>query len=253
MNLATYIAMDFWRNFRNAGNTFFIVVLPAILFLFFGVNMDNTDLAVGHGNVSAWIMIGMATYGAITATTALAGSAAVEIQQGWGRQLALTALPHGGFVLAKTLIALGMAVLPVAVLNVLALVTTAQMPPLTWLASAALTLLGSVPFALYGLAVGLLFRSDAAVGAASGVVVVLAFFGNAFNPMAGVLLDIGRFTPMYGPVALARYPLMEGEIVGTSGPVGTDPLWGILLNVVAWSIVFALACLLLQRRRTARQ
>ncbi|WP_044496398.1 ABC transporter permease [Nesterenkonia massiliensis] len=252
MNLMAFILMDFWRNFRNFGNTFFIVVLPTALYLFFGVYNDWSEFDVGNGNASAWIMIGMAVYGAITATTALAGSAAVEIQTGWGRQLSLTAMPHGAFVLAKSVIALMMAVLPVVVLNVIAYFTVAQMPAGVWVATIGLTVIAALPFALYGLAVGLLFRSDAAVGAASGVLVIFGFLGNAFMPLEGVLLDIGRFTPMYGSAALARYPLTEGTIVGTTGFVGTDPLWAVLLNVVVWSLVFAAACFALQRRRTSR-
>lgn len=252
MNLVAFIFMDFWRNFRNFGNTFFIVVLPTAMYLFFGVYNDWSEFDAGNGNVSAWIMIGMAVYGAITATTALAGSAAVEIQTGWGRQLSLTAMPHGAFVLAKSVIALMMAVLPVVVLNVIAYFTVAQMPAGVWVATIGLTVIAALPFALYGLAVGLLFRSDAAVGAASGVLVIFGFLGNAFMPLEGVLLDIGRFTPMYGSAALARYPLTEGAIVGTTGFVGTDPLWAVLLNVVVWSLVFAAACFALQRRRTSR-
>jgi len=253
MSIATYIVMDLWRNFRNFGNTFFVVVLPTLLYLFFGVYNEWSEFPIGNGNVSAWIMIGMATYGAITATTALAGSAAVELQQGWGRQLSLTAMPYGAFVIAKALIALAMATLPVIVLNVVAYFTAAEMPLGTWIAAAGLTLVAALPFAFYGLAVGLLFRSDAAIGAASGVLVVFAFLGNVFMPLGGVLLDIGKFTPMYGSAALARYPLTDGQIASMDGTVGTDPLWMILLNVGAWSAVFALACLGLQSRRTSRQ
>ena len=253
MSISTYILMDFWRNFRNFGNTFFILVLPTALYLFFGVYNDWSDFPAGNGNVSAWIMIGMAAYGAIIATTALAGSAAVEIQQGWGRQLSLTGMPHSLFVVAKSVIALAMATLPVIVLNIVAYYTTADMPAITWLAAAGLTLVAAVPFALYGLAVGLLFRSDAAIGAASGILVVFGFLGNAFMPLEGVLLDIGRFTPMYGSAALARYPLTAGTVIGTMGPTGEDSLWMILANVLAWSAVFAVACLALQRRRTVHR
>ena len=253
MSIATYILMDFWRNFRNFGNTFFVVVLPTLLYLFFGVYNDWSDFPAGNGNVSAWIMIGMAVYGAIVATTALAGSAAVELQQGWGRALSLTAMPHGTFVMAKSVIALAMATLPVIVLNLVAYFTTADMAVGTWLASAGLTLVAALPFAFYGLAVGLLFRTDAAIGAASGILVVFGFLGNAFMPLEGVLLEIGRFTPMYGSAALARYPLTEGTIVGTMGPGGTDPLWAILLNVLGWAAAFLAACLALQSRRTTRQ
>lgn len=84
MSITTYIAMDFWRNLRNFGNSFFIIVLPTALFLFFGVSTDWNDamLPNGTGNVSAYTMVGIAVYGAATATTSLAGSAAVELQQG---------------------------------------------------------------------------------------------------------------------------------------------------------------------------
>lgn len=253
MSLTRYIAMDFRRNFRNFGNTFFILVLPTALFLFFGVSMESPELSAGNGNVSAWTMIAMGSYGAAMATTALAGSAAVELQQGWGRQLALTAMPHGGYVLAKTIIALLMAVLPVLLLNATGFVTAADMPAGVWVGTALLTILGALPFAIYGLAVGLSLRSDAAVGAASGVLVIFGFLGNAFTPLDGLLLDIGRFTPMYGTVALARYPLTEGTVVTMDGLGDSDPLWMILLNVGAWSLIFVTACLLLQRRRTSRR
>ena len=254
MNIITYIRMDFWRNFRNFGNTFFVVGLPTALFIFFGVNMEWSDAPVNDGNVSSWIMIAMAVYGAATATTALAGSAAVELQQGWGRQLALTAMPHGMFVVAKAVIALSMAVLPVLVLFLVGFFTTSDMPWSTWILTGVLAVVGSLPFAIYGLAIGLSFRSDAAVGAASGILVIFGFLGNAFFPLEGTLLDVGRLTPMYGPVALARYPLTEGELFGTMGALGvSDPLWMILLNILAWSAVFGTACLLLRRRVTARR
>lgn len=253
MRLTTYIAMDFWRNLRNAGNSFFVIVLPTALFLFFGASMDWSDGPVKDGNVSAWIMIGIACYGAAMATASLAGAAAVELQQGWGRQLSLTAMPPGAFVGAKTAVSLVMAALPVIVLNLAGVLTIADMPLGTWLAAAGLTVLGAAPFALYGLAIGLTFRSDAAVGTASGILVIFSFLGNGFMPLDGVLLDIGRLTPMYGLVALARYPLTDGMLVGMAGPGGSDPLWMVLANVLAWTLIFGALCLLAQRRRTRRQ
>ncbi|NDK30909.1 ABC transporter permease [Nesterenkonia haasae] len=257
MNIMTYIAMDFWRNLRNFGNSFFIIVLPTALFLFFGVSTDWNDamLPNGTGNVSAYTMVGIAVYGAATATTSLAGSAAVELQQGWGRQLALTSMSHGMFIAAKSIIALVMAAFPVVLIYLVGLFTITQMTPGRWFSTAMLTVLASVPFALYGLMIGLAFRSDAAVGAASGALVIFGFLGNNFFPLEGILLEIGRFTPMYGMTALARYPLTDGQIVATgdSGMVGSDPLWILLISITVWSAVFAIGCILLQSRRTARR
>ena len=64
---------------------FFIVGLPAFMYLVFGLGSDD---AVGSGNVAMYVMISMAAYGAVTATTSVAGSAAIEQTMGWGRQLA---------------------------------------------------------------------------------------------------------------------------------------------------------------------
>ena len=116
-------------------------------------------------------------------------------------------------------------------------------------------LLGAAMFSFFGLLAGLLFRSEGAVGAASGSLVILAFLGNLFFPLEGVLLDIARFTPLYGLVALARYPLTDGylaSLTGTGEPPH-DELWVPILNIGAWAIVFVVATILISRRGRARQ
>ena len=108
-------------------------------------------------------------------------------------------------------------------------------------------------FALYGLAAGLIFRSDAAVGAASGCLVVLGFFGNVFMPLSGGLLEVARFTPVYGIVGLVRYPVTEGTVATMDGTLQTDSVWLLLANTVAWALVFGAAALLAARKATARR
>jgi ABC-2 type transport system permease protein len=49
------------------------------------------------------------------------------------------------------------------------------------------------------------------------------------------MLDIARFTPLYGFVALSRWPLTEGTL--TTGQ--TDLLWIVVLNVLVWVAIFA--------------
>lgn len=91
-----YAAHDLRRNVRMVENTFFIVVLPAVLYVMFTALGDFSDLRVGHGNAGGYNMISMAVYGAVTATTSIAGSAAVEQARGWGRQIGLTPAPRHG-------------------------------------------------------------------------------------------------------------------------------------------------------------
>ena len=82
---------------------------------------------------------------------------------------------------------------------------------------------------------GLFFNSDTAAALASISLTFFAFFGNVFIPLDGTMLDIARFTPMYGYVALSRWPLNDGLL--TTGQ--TESLWVVLLNIVAWVAVFS--------------
>ncbi|MGD6979819.1 MULTISPECIES: ABC transporter permease [Citricoccus] len=252
--VASFAAWEYLRNVRMIESTFFIVVLPTVLYLMFGALASYSGSPVGHGTVSAYNMTAMTVYGATMATSAIAGSAALERQQGWGRQLGLTGLTGSGYMTGKVLVALGMAVLPIIVVFTAGALTGAAFDqPWMWFASGGLALLGSIPFALYGLGAALLFRSEAAVSAASGLLVVLAFFGNLFIPLTGTLLDIARFTPVYGITALTRWPQLEGTVISVSGETDvSDPLWAIVLNVVAWTVIFAAICRVASRRSTRR-
>ena len=96
--------------------------------------------------------------------------------------------------------------MPIALIFAIGAATGARGTTSDWLLAGLIVWLGSALFAIYGLAVILMFRSENAVGIASGLIVIMAFLGNVFTPMSGLMLDIGRLTPLYGYAALARYP-----------------------------------------------
>lgn len=251
--LGAFIRHDLVRQLKMFESIFFIAVLPTALFLMFGALADWGDLRANNGNVIGHTMVSMALYGAVTATTAIAGSAAVERQLGWGRQLSLTALSGTSYMVGKAIVAVCIAALPVALVYTVGAFTGAEIDGAwRWAASAGLTLVAAAPFAFYGLAAAMLFRSEAAVSAASGMLVVFAFLGNLFMPLNGVLLEIARFTPLYGSGVLARWPMMEGQVIAMDGSVITDPLWTAVLNVAVWTLVFLGICLLANGRRTSR-
>ena len=230
--LVTYARLDLRRQVRDRLGMFFTVGLPAFMYLVFGLGSDD---AVGSGNVSAYVMISMAAYGAVSATTSTAGSAVTELVMGWGRQLSLTPIRPLQVVVLKAGIAMTVAAVPIALIYGIGVATGARGDLGDWLGSAAIVWGCSAMFAIYGLAVTTLFRTQSAIGVASGSIVVMAFLGNVFAPMSGLLLDIGRFTPLYGYAALARYPLTDGWL--PSG--GHDPLWLPIANVITWTIIFA--------------
>jgi ABC-2 type transport system permease protein len=244
-DVLAYARLDLRRQLRDKFGMFFIVGLPTFMFLVFGLGSDDP---VGSGNVAMYVMISMAAYGAVTATTGVAGSAATEQVMGWGRQLGLTPMRPLAFVAAKAGIAMVVALMPVALIFAIGAVTGARGSWSDWVLAALLVWCGSALFAIYGLAMSLVFRGPNATGIASGMIVIMAFLGNVFTPMSGLLLDIGRLTPLYGYAALARFPLTEGYL-----PVGgRDPLWLPVANVLAWTIAFSLLALWGVRRSRAR-
>ncbi|GAB2775335.1 ABC transporter permease [Terrabacter koreensis] len=246
---ATFTLLEMRRITRDWAGMFFTAVLPAFFYLIFGSTVDAKSADIGNGNVAMYVMISMAAYGAVTATTSIGGNAAVERVQGWGRQLGLTPLADSSYIAMKALIAMTVAAVPILLTYVLGAITGAKGSATAWALSAALVLLGSSVFALYGLLIGTAFRSEAAVGAAAGTLVIFAFLGNLFIPLSGALLSFAKLTPLYGYAALARYPLTEGFL-----PDGSrDPLWLPVANVVGWALVFGVLATVLVRRGRERQ
>jgi ABC-2 type transport system permease protein len=227
-----YAALDLRRLVRDRVAMFFVVGLPAFMYVVFGLGSEEP---VGSGNVAMYVMVSMAAYGAVSATTNIAGAAVLERTLGWGRQLALTPMRPLSFVAAKTAIAMTVAAVPVALIYGIGALTGAEGTASDWLLSGAIVWAGSALFAVFGLAICLFFRGDNTVGIASGLIVVMAFLGNVFTPMSGLILEVGRFTPLYGYAALARYPLTDGW----TGSGSHDPLWLPVANVVAWTVIFA--------------
>ena len=105
---------------------FFGVALPIVFFLLFGA-MGVCLPADGRGQRAAYVMIGMALYGAVQNTEQLA-AAPSELSSGWNRQLALTPLTTGKYLGAKTLTALVISAVPVIAVNIVGMFTGVEMP-----------------------------------------------------------------------------------------------------------------------------
>lgn len=250
----TYLALELKRFFRDPMSVFFIAVLPTFLYVIFGAAQSYSDQPAGNGNVAMYIAVSMSAYGAVTATVSIGGSAAVERMQGWGRQLGLTPMRDGTFVTTKAVVGLIVAVIPVGLIYLVAALTGARGTAAAWIVSAVIVLVGAAIFSIYGLIFGFALRSESAVGAASGSLVILAFLGNLFFPLSGTLLTIAKFTPLYGYVALARRPITEGYLINgvDGGGVLHEPWWQEAANIAVWTVLFAVLAVLavrLGRRR----
>ena len=254
--LLTYLWLDLFRSLREPANLFFVVAFPLAMYLVFGrLNASAGDYGPhAHGNVSASVMLAMASFSACLGATSASAAAAVEQSAGWGRQMAVTSRGLSGYLVVKTGTAVGTAALPVIVVLAAGALTDSQMEGWVWAVSALICLIGVLPFVLWGLAAGMWLPSSASIGIATSLVSLFAFIGNTFMPLNHTLLTISRFTPMYGSTTLARWPLGEGWTYVPDRPAGIqDPLWMPLANLVAWTLIFGLLVIGARRRVTGRQ
>lgn len=248
----TFLKVELLRVLRDPVTLFFTTVMPGFMYVIFGWSSQWGDFPLGLGNVSMSTMVAMAAFGALIATSGVGGWVAVERAQGWGRQLALTPMHDATYIVTKCVVAVLVALVPITVINVLGMIGNAQAPTGAWITSFAITAAGSAIFALFGLALGLALRSEAALAASGGVLSILGFLGNVFVPLSGTMLAIARFTPLYGYVALAKYPITQGQVVAMDGTITHEPLWWSVANVGAWTLILVGVCLLLARRGQGR-
>ena len=252
----TYLWLDLFRSLREPANLFFVIAFPLAMYLVFGrLNASAGDYGpYAHGNVSASVMLAMASFSACLGATSASAAAAVEQSAGWGRQMAVTGQGLRGYLVVKTGTAVGTAALPVTVVLTAGALTDSQMEGWAWATSPLICLIGVLPFVLWGLAAGMWLPSSASIGIATSLVSLFAFIGNTFMPLNHTLLTISRFTPMYGATALARWPLGEGWVYVPDRQGGVqDPLWMPLANLVAWTLIFGLLVIGARRRATRRR
>lgn len=246
----TMLRVEALRQIRNPYTLAFTLGMPVAMYLLFGAGMGYGNLSAGNGNVSFYVMVSMAAYGTAVAMSSLTSLAASEAKQGWGRQLAMTPLGTVGYAVTKLINALTFAIFAMLAVFAAGLLTGAETTDAwRWFACAGIILSIGLMFGLYGLGVGLFFNSDTAAALASISMTFFAFLGNVFMPLDGMMLDIARFTPMYGFVALSRWPLTEGTL--TTGQ--TDPLWMVLLSIAVWVALFALLVAVGVKRSRARR
>jgi ABC-2 type transport system permease protein len=238
------IGLEFRRMLRNRRTVVFTFVMPAVLLLLFGKQKGTIDGAPGL-NITGYVMVSMAVYGAMLATTSGGAMVSVERAAGWSRQLRLTPLKPIAYVAVKLVLAMSIGLISVLVANVVGYFIGAKLPGAgVWLACAALAWICALVFAAFGLFMGYLLPSENVMQILGPVLAVLSFAGGLFVPVDSfghVFATIAKFTPVYGVGELARGPLTHD-----------GNLWLAALNVIVWTALFGAGAMWRFRRDTAR-
>jgi ABC-2 type transport system permease protein len=238
------IKLELRRMMRNKRTVIFTFVMPAVFFLLFGTGSDARTQRVGGGNVTGYILVSMAVYGAMLATTSGGAMVSVERAAGWSRQLRLTPLKPVAYIAVKLVLAMIIGLVSVVVAFAVGAASGAQLPAHAWLECGLLGWVCALVFAAFGLFMGYLLPSENVMQILGPVLGVLSFAGGLFVPVDNLghtFATIAKFTPVYGVGEIARYPLTQD-----------GNLWLAVLNVVVWTTIFSAGAIWRFRRDTAR-
>lgn len=239
----TLFGIEVRRMLRNRRTVIFALAFPVALYFIFA-NQSYGNNKVGAGNVAAYILVNMALYGAALTAASIGSMVAIERAQGWSRQLRLTPLNPGCYILVKALVALIMGGLVIALVNVIAAFQgRAVMPTSVWIACAVVTVFCTLTFAALGVFIGYIVPGENAMQVLGPGLAGLSFLGGVFIPLSqysDTLRHIAYWTPMYGVSEVARSPL-------------THQLpWYAVANAVCWFGLFVAGAAWRMSRDTAR-
>ena len=238
----TFLRLEIRRLLRNRRTVIFTLIMPPLFFWAFGTG--HTGESAGRGNVTAYVMISLAVYGAMIATTAGGAMVGLERAAGWSRQLRLTPLNPLAYVTIKVLTAMVLGALSVAVVFAVGALGGAHMPAWVWITSGLVAWIGALVFAAFGLFMGYLLPSENVMQILGPVLALLAFFGGLFVPLSllgSAFRQIAEYTPAYGLGVLARAPLTHDQVNV-----------GAIVNIVVWTAIFGAGAVWRFRRDTAR-
>ena len=240
----TLLGIELRRLVRNRRTVIFTLVMPPMFFLLFGTNASMKAERAGAGNVTAFVLISMAVYGAMLSTTSGGAMVSVERAAGWSRQLRLTPLHPVAYVATKLTVAMVTGLTAVVVSFAVGRFAGAEMPLHVWVEAGLLAWVCALVFAAFGLFMGYLLPSENVMQVLGPVLAVLAFAGGLFLPvdqMGHTFATIAKLTPAYGVGEIARSPLTGDGLTATA-----------VANILVWTAVFVAGAVWRFRRDTAR-
>lgn len=238
----TFLALEVRRLLRNRRTVIFTLIMPVAFFFMFG--HPNNGQSVQGVPASAYIMISLAVYGSMVASTAGGAMVSIERAQGWSRQLRLTPLRPMAYMVTKVLTAMVLGLASVLVEFTAGALSGVQMSARVWVLSGLAAWAGSLVFAAFGLFMGYLLPSENVMQLLGPILGMLAFFGGLFVPvqfLGSTLQTVATYTPVYGVGEIARSPLVHSGFG-----------MGAVANVVLWTAAFVAGAAVLFRRDTGR-
>jgi ABC-2 type transport system permease protein len=242
--MLAYLKFELRRMYREPRLLVLTIAMPVILFL--ALSPSITHQAKNPQDAKdtlAYLMVAWAAYGALIGTFSSGVGVSVERAAGWLRQLRITPLPPPMVVVVKAIACSLVAIPAVLVLSLIGVAKGVDFGSGNLALLVLAMWLGSIPFALVGLAVGFVLPPNLAQPASFLVSFSLAFAGGIFipvNSMPDTMQKIVRWTPSY------RFNQNGVDILQQHHQSATG--WAI---IAGWAIVFGALAALAYRRSAA--
>jgi len=241
--MRSYLMFELRRLAREPRLFLFTVFMPVVTYVVF-TGVGDVSGTAGGITVAAALMIGMAGYGAMIGVLSIGVGVSLERTAGWLRQLRLTPLRPAQVVAVKALVATLCAIPSVVTVGVAGRLEHHVSLPLThWTGIVVLMWLGSIPFALLGLAIGYALPPNLAQPAS-----FLTFF--SLSVLGGLLVPVSAFPHALRALSHAlpsnRYAELGWSAAAGNLPTGTG---GLIL--AAWTALFGVLAAVAYRRSTA--
>lgn len=241
MTALVYTRYELLRTVRNTRFFLFSLVFPLILFLL--VASPNRHQQLGGIPFPVYYMSGMAAWGTMTAVIAGGARIAAERSVGWNRQLRLTPLSTTRYIGTKVATGYVMALASMVLLYSAGTSIGVRLSVARWTTMTLLILLGLIPFAALGIALGHLLTVESMGPAMGGITSLMALLGGAWGPIAdhGGLHAVVQLLPSYWLVQAGR--------VALGGGLWPARGW---LVMVGWTVAMTSLAMRAYRRDTER-
>ena len=243
MNGQMYTRYEIVRAFRNRRFFVFSLGFPLVLFFVIAAPQSGDQNFAGSGvSAALFYMAGLLSFGTMSSMISTGARIAGERQAGWIRQLRVTPLSSRAYFRAKVLTAYAMAILTIASLYIAGAILGVSLPASQWLEMTGLILVGLLPFAALGIALGHMLNVDSIGPAMGGLTALLALVGGTWFPVAhGFLHDVGQCLPSYW--------LVQASHVALGGRPWSALGW---IVMAAWTVVLGALAARAYRRDTSR-
>jgi ABC-2 type transport system permease protein len=239
-----YTRYELLRTLRN--RRFFLLSLGFPLVLYFVIVSPNRHVRNFDGSgvsFALYYMVGLASFGTMSAMLSCGARIAAERAVGWNRQLRITPLTPRAYFRVKVLTGYMMALISLLALYAAGASLGVSLPAGQWLEMTALILVGLIPFAALGILLGHMLTPDSIGPAMGGGISLLALLGGVWFPLPshGFLYRLAQYIPSYWLARASRVAL-GGAVWSTMG-------WVVM---AAWTLVLAALAARAYRRDTGR-